>query len=39
MAEYDPIEESDLVTSSQALVWELADWIVYQREPEMYDAL
>jgi SAM-dependent methyltransferase len=38
LAEHGPIEGSDLVTSSQALVWELADWIVYQREPEIYDS-
>lgn len=38
LAEYHPIEGSDLVTSSRALVWELADWIVYQREPETYDS-
>ena len=28
----------DLVGCEQAVVWEVADWIVYQRAPEVYDA-
>ena len=28
----------DLAECEDRLVWELADWIVYQRAPAMYDA-
>lgn len=38
MAEHNPAGEGDLATYEQAVVWELADWIVYQRAPELYDS-
>jgi hypothetical protein len=34
-----PTIEMDLVECEDRLVWELADLIVYQRAPEMYDFL
>ena len=36
--EHAPVSEEELAAFGQALVWELADWIVYQRAPDMYDA-
>lgn len=36
--EQDPVEGADLVSCENALLWELADWIAYQRAPEYYDA-
>lgn len=33
-----PIEKCDLESCEQALLWEIADWIVYQRAPESYDT-
>ncbi len=37
MAEHGPAAAGDLAACRQALVWELADLIVYQRAPELYD--
>ena len=39
LAENDPVEDQDLQAAERAVVWEIAEWIVYQREPEMYDEL
>ncbi len=36
--EQDPVGVDDLVLCEDALVWELADWIMYQRAPEYYHA-
>ena len=38
LTDYSPVRGSDLATASKLLVWELADWIAYQREPEIYDS-
>lgn len=38
LTEHDPVQGGDLATASKLLVWELADWIAYQREPGMYDT-
>lgn len=38
LTEAGPVGAEDLVSCERALVWELADWIVYQRAPEYYDA-
>ncbi len=37
MTEHAPAAPGDLAACRQALVWELADWITYQRAPELYD--
>lgn len=36
--EHGPASGDDLAACERSLVWELADWIVYQRAPEMYDS-
>ncbi len=36
-ADHGPAEEGGLAACESALVWELADWIVYQRAPELYE--
>jgi len=36
--EQDAVGNDDLVLCEDALVWELADWILYQRAPEYYHA-
>jgi len=38
LVEHGPATSSDLVACETALVWELADLIMYQRAPEIYDA-
>lgn len=38
LAQHGPMPEPDLVVAREDLAWELADWIVYQREPGRYDA-
>jgi len=38
LAEHGPAGGTDLAACEQALARELADWIVYQRAPEMYDT-
>jgi hypothetical protein len=38
LSEHDPAADRDLAASGDTLVWEVADWIVYQREPERYDT-
>ncbi|MCP4228022.1 MAG: class I SAM-dependent methyltransferase [Actinomycetia bacterium] len=38
LATHPPIEGSDLAAAEQELLWEIADWITYQRAPELYDA-
>ena len=38
LVEHDPVTPNDLVACEQALAWELADLIMYQRAPETYDA-
>jgi hypothetical protein len=38
LTEHPPVGEEDLAAFEQALVWELADWIVYQRAPRRYDT-
>jgi SAM-dependent methyltransferase len=37
LAEHGPAGVPDLAACEQLLAWELADWIAYQRAPEMYD--
>lgn len=37
LADHRPVRD-DLVACEQEVVWEIADWIVYQRAPESYDA-
>jgi SAM-dependent methyltransferase len=38
LSEYGPVADGDLPGVREALLWEIADWIVYQREPEAYDT-
>ena len=38
LTEHGPVGPAELAASSEALVWELADWIVYQRDPGAYDT-
>lgn len=38
LTEHEPVGEEGLAEFEQALVWELADWIVYQRAPAGYDT-
>jgi SAM-dependent methyltransferase len=37
--QHAPASRDDLEASEQTLLWEVADWIVYDTAPEMYDAL
>jgi SAM-dependent methyltransferase len=37
LAEHGPAGVTDLAACERGLAWELADWIAYQRAPEMYD--
>lgn len=37
LAEYGPAADAELMAYEQELVWEIADWIVYQRAPDRYD--
>ena len=37
LAEHDPVADDELPDAETALLWEIADWIVYQRAPERYD--
>jgi SAM-dependent methyltransferase len=39
LAVHGPAAADALDAAEQLVVWEIAEWIVYQREPEMYDAL
>lgn len=39
LAEHEPVDSDELLVAEQAILWEIAEWIVYQREPQMYDAL
>ena len=38
LSEYGPVAEGDLPAVCDTLLWEIADWIVYQREPAAYDT-
>jgi SAM-dependent methyltransferase len=38
LTEHSPVRGGDLATASKLLVWELADWIAYQRAPGIYEA-
>ena len=38
LAEFGPVGADGLRACEQALLWEIADWIVYQRAPESYDT-
>lgn len=38
LTEQGPVGPDDLRSCEQTLLWELGDWIAYQREPEMYDT-
>lgn len=38
LVEHDPVGAEDMGACEQELVWEIADWIVYQRAPESYDV-
>jgi hypothetical protein len=38
LTEHPPVSEEDLAEFAHALVWEVADWIAYQRAPEGYDT-
>lgn len=37
-AEHGPVGSEDLAVCEQALLWEIADWIVYQRDPAAFDT-
>ena len=37
LAEHDPVADADLARAETSLLWEIADWIVYQRAPHLYD--
>ena len=39
LAEHEPVDGDELLVAEQAILWEIAEWIVYQREPQMYDTL
>jgi len=39
LTEHEPADAEELLAAETAVVWEIAEWIVYQREPQMYDAL
>lgn len=39
IARHGPLTGRHLAESEEALLWDVADWIVYQRAPELYDAL
>jgi ubiquinone/menaquinone biosynthesis C-methylase UbiE len=38
LTEHGPVGADDLAACEQALVWEIADWIAYQRAPQSYDT-
>ncbi|MCP3974534.1 MAG: class I SAM-dependent methyltransferase [bacterium] len=38
LTDYGPAAADELHAAEESLVWELADWIAYQRAPEAYDA-
>ena len=38
LAEHSPVGADELMALSKVLLWEIADWIVYQREPGTYDT-
>ncbi len=38
VSEHGPAADGDLPAVHDTLLWEIADWIVYQREPETYDT-
>ena len=38
LSEYGPAADGDVAAATDTLLWEIADWIVYQREPETYDT-
>ncbi len=38
LRDYGPVADGDLPAVRDTLLWEIADWIVYQREPETYDT-
>jgi len=38
LVEHRPVGAAEVGACEQVLVWEIADWIVYQRAPEFYDT-
>ena len=36
LAEHGPATDEELIDREAALLWEIADWIVYQRAPQLY---
>jgi hypothetical protein len=38
LAEHEAVDAGELALCEDNLVWELADWIAYQRDPDGYDA-
>lgn len=38
LAQHGPASAGELKACEYSVAWELADWIVYQREPARYDA-
>lgn len=38
LVEHGPVGAAEVGACEQVLVWEIADWIVYQRAPESYDV-
>lgn len=38
LTEHSPVGADELMASSKVLLWEIADWIVYQRAPGAYDT-
>jgi hypothetical protein len=39
LAAQGPVAAKALDAAEQLVVWEIAEWIVYQREPDLYDAM
>lgn len=37
MEEHEPGSESDVAACAPVLLWEIGDWILYQRRPDLYD--
>ncbi len=38
LSEHGPVADGDFPVMRDTLLWEIADWIVYQRDPESYDT-
>lgn len=38
LADHGPVGVQELISCEQAVMWEIADWIVYQRAPDTYES-